>query len=141
MPSTETRIGVDAGAERERGENGELVGGVEAADVEGRVGLGVAEFLRLGEADAERQPLLLHARENVIAGAVEDAGDAPDRVAGEPLAQGLDDRHAAADRRLEGERDAVILGERASSTPCAASIALLAVTTGKPRDNAARTAS
>ncbi len=47
--------GVDLRAEGERGEDGELMGGVEAADVEGRVGLGVAEPLRLGEADVERQ--------------------------------------------------------------------------------------
>ena len=79
--------------------------GVEAADVEGRVGLGVAEPLRLGEADRERQPLRLHARQNVIAGAVENAADAMHRVAGEALAQRLDHGHAAADRRLEGQRD------------------------------------
>ena len=48
---------VDPRAEGERGEDGELVRGVEAADVEGRIGLGVAELLRLGEADVERQPL------------------------------------------------------------------------------------
>ena len=30
--------------------------GVEAADVEGRIGLGVAEPLRVGQADVERQP-------------------------------------------------------------------------------------
>ena len=68
------RRGVDARAEGERGENRELVSGVETADVECRVGLGVAELLRLGEADLERQPLGLHARENVIAGAVENSG-------------------------------------------------------------------
>ena len=34
-----------------------------------------------------------------------------------------------------------ISASRASSTPCAASIALLAVTTGKPRSSAAVTAS
>ena len=34
------------------------------------------------------------------------------RIAGEPLAQRLDDRDAAGDRRLEIERHAVLLGER-----------------------------
>jgi hypothetical protein len=36
------RLGVDFRAEGERGEDRKLVRGVEAADVEGRVGLGVA---------------------------------------------------------------------------------------------------
>ena len=105
MPSTWIASGVDPRAEGERGQDRELVGGVEAADVEGRIGLGVAEPLRLGEAVLEGELLQLHAREDVIAGAVEDAVDALDRIAGEALAQRLDDRNAAGDRRLEGERD------------------------------------
>ena len=111
MPSTETALGIDARAEGERGEDGELVRGVEAADVEGRIGLGVAEPLRLGEADFERQSVGLHAREDVVAGAVQDAADAPHRVAGQALAQRLDDGNAAADRRLERQRCAAALGE------------------------------
>ena len=105
------RARVDAGAEGERGEDRELMRGVEAADVEGRIGLGVAELLRFGEADVERQSFGLHAREDVVAGAVENAADAPHRIAGEPLAQGLDDGNAAADRRLEGQRGAAAFRE------------------------------
>ena len=104
--------------------------GVETADVEGRIGLGIAEALRLLQTFLEGELLLLHARQDVIAGAVENAIDALDRIAGEPLAQRLDDRNAAGDRRLEGERDMVLLGERGECEPCAASRALLAVTTG-----------
>ena len=98
------RRGVDLRAEGERGEDGELVGGVEAADVEGRIGLGVAEPLRVGEADVERQGLRLHPRQNVVAGAVENARDAADRVARQALAQRLDHRNAAPDRRLVKQR-------------------------------------
>ena len=54
MPSIGDRVGVDLGPESERGKDGDLVRGVEAADVEGRVGFGVAEALRLGEARRER---------------------------------------------------------------------------------------
>ena len=62
-------------------------------------------------------------------------------VAGEPFAQRLDDRNAAADRGLEVERAAVFLGElRRARTPCLASSALLAVTTGLPGSSAASTA-
>ena len=49
--------------------------------------------------------------EDVIAGAVEDAVDARHLVGGERLAQRLDDGDAAGDRRLEVERDALLLGE------------------------------
>ena len=53
-----------------------LLRGVVALDVEGRIGLGIAEPLRLAQAIVEGDALLLHAREDVIAGAVEDAVDA-----------------------------------------------------------------
>src|SRR5262249_36602312 len=81
-------------------------------DVEGRIGLRIAESLRLAQAILERDALLLHARGVVIAGAVEDAVDAGERIAVEPLAQRLHDRDAAGDRRLEIERRALPLGER-----------------------------
>ena len=87
------------------------MGGVEAADVEGRIGLRIAEPLRLLEAFRERQTLLVHAGEDVVAGAVEDAVDAGDAAAAEPLAQRLDDRDAARDRRLEAERRVMRLGQ------------------------------
>ena len=45
-------------------------------------------------------------------GAVQDAVDAFEPVAGEPLAQRLDDRDAAGDRRLERERQPRRLGPR-----------------------------
>ena len=40
-------------AERDRAHDRRLVRGVDAGDVEGRVGLGIAEPLRLGERDRE----------------------------------------------------------------------------------------
>ena len=104
-------LGRDARAEGERREDRELVRRVEAADVERRVGLGVAEPSAPPSDILEGQLFALHAREDVIAGAVENAIDAVDRIAGESLAQRLDDRNAAGDRRLEGERDTLLLGE------------------------------
>ena len=100
------RVRVDLGAEGNRRQQRQLVGGVVAVDVEGRVGLGVAQPLGCGEALGERQALVLHAGQDVVAGAVEDAVDAADRVAGEGLAQRLDDRDAAGRRGLEIEADA-----------------------------------
>ncbi len=98
------RAGVDPGAEGEGGENRELVRGVEAADVECGVRFRVAEPLRLGEAHVEWKVVRLHPRQDVVARAVEDARDARDLVASEALAQGLDDRDAAADGGLEKQR-------------------------------------
>ena len=48
------RVGVDLGAEGEARQDGELVGGVEALDVEGRIGLRIAEALRVREAVVRR---------------------------------------------------------------------------------------
>ncbi len=83
-----------------------------ALDVEGRIGLGITEALRLAQAFLERDTLLLHAREDVIAGAVEDAVDARKGVAVEAFAQRFHDRDTAGDRSLEIECDAMALGER-----------------------------
>ena len=81
-------------------------------DVERRIGLRIAEPLRVLQAVGKRQALLLHAGEDVIAGAVEDAVDARELVADEALAQRLDDRNAARDRGLEIQRHVIALGER-----------------------------
>ena len=82
-----------------------------------RVGLGVAQRLRLGQHVGEVAAGLAHRGQDVVAGAVEDAVDARDPVGGEPLAQRLDDRDAAGDRRLEGERDALRLGQARERRP------------------------
>ncbi len=100
------RVRIDLGTERQARQDRKLLRGVVAFDVEGRIGLGVAQTLRFTQAFVEREPVLLHAREDVIAGAVEDAVDARERVAVEPLAQRLHDRYAAGDRGFEIERDA-----------------------------------
>ncbi len=52
---------LDAGAEGKARQDRELLRGVVALDVESRIGLGIAEPLRLLQAIGERQALLLHA--------------------------------------------------------------------------------
>ena len=85
--------------------------GVVAFDVEGRIGLGITQALRFAQAFIEAETILLHARQDVITGAVEDAVDARERIAVEPFAQRLHDRNAAGNRGFEIERNAVALGE------------------------------
>ena len=48
---------IGRGAERQAGKQGELVRGVAAADVEGRIGLGIAERLRLLQHLGEGAPV------------------------------------------------------------------------------------
>ena len=101
---------VDARAEGDRGEERELLRRVDAADVERRVGLGVARALRLLEHLRVGRVLGLHPGQDVVAGAVHHPHEPGDGVAGEPLGQRLDHRDAARDRRLEAQRHARRLG-------------------------------
>ena len=105
------RLRIDARAEGQARQDRELLRGVVTFDVKRRIGLRIAQPLRLLEAFGEGQLLLRHTREDVIAGAVEDAVDARDRIAGESFAQCFHDRDGAADRGLEIERDAALLGK------------------------------
>ena len=51
---------IDLGAEGDRGQQRELVRGVDAVDVEARIGLGIAQALRLGEHVGEVAAALAH---------------------------------------------------------------------------------
>ena len=74
-------VGGHAGAKADGGEDGRLAGGIEAVDVGGRVGLGIALGLGVGEHVGVIGALGVHARQDVVGGAVEDAGDGEDLVA------------------------------------------------------------
>ena len=90
-------------AKGDRGQDGELVGGINALDVEGRIGLGVAQRLRLGQYFRKVAALLTHRGQDEIGGAVDDARHPFDAVAGQPFADRLDDWDAAGHRRLEAD--------------------------------------
>ena len=81
-----------------------------AVDVERGFRLGVAQALGIGEDLGELGSLELHPRQDVVAGAIDDAGDARDPVAGEGFAQGLDDRDAPGHRRFKSHHHAPGLG-------------------------------
>ena len=70
------RVERDRPAERQRRQDRQLVRRVDAVDVERRIGLGVAQLLRIGEHLGEFAAALAHLGQDVVAGAVEDAGDA-----------------------------------------------------------------
>src|SRR6516165_5106899 len=101
-----------AHSEGERGQQRKFVRSVEAADVKGWIGLGIAAGLRLFQDLGEAAPFGHHQREDVIAGAIEDAVDAADGIALQALADGLDDRNAARNSALKIQRDTLLLGKR-----------------------------
>ena len=82
---------------RERGQDPDLVRGVVAVNVQVRRRLGVTELLRVGQHVGEFRAFEFHARQDVIAGAVDDAVKRGDAVADKSFAQRLDDGNAAAD--------------------------------------------
>ena len=109
--------------EGDGGEDGGLVGGVHAGDVERRVGFSIAALLRFCEDFLVGAAGFQHRARDEVAGAVEDAGDAFDFGADKAVAQYTDDRDAARDGGFEqevhvllggkgGERNAVLGDQR-----------------------------
>ena len=86
----------------------QLVRGIDAFDVEGRIRLGIPLALGFLQNIGKRRALGAHFREDEIAGAVDDAGDPFDAVGTQSFAQRLDDRNTAADRGLEGHHHALL---------------------------------
>ena len=89
-------VGGNAGAKADGGEDRRLAGGIEAVDVGGRVGLGIALGLCIGEHVGVIGALGVHARQDVVGGAVEDAGDGQDLVAHQIVLKRAHDGDAAA---------------------------------------------
>ena len=138
-------LGIDAGeidrpAEGDAGEDRQLVRGIDAVDVEARIGLGVAELLRLGEHLGELAAALAHRRQDVVRGAVEDAVDARDSgcrrgFRASVLMIGMPPATAASKASATPASSA----RAASAVPCSAISALLAVTTCLPCASAVST--
>ena len=128
------RSGCTSARERRRAEDRQLRARVVALHVVGGIGLGVAELLRLPQRVAESRAAVRHAREDVVARAVEDARARArcDRRRGRP--ERGDDRDAAGDRALEAQVAAAARGHaRAAPPPRCAISCLFAVTTDLPR--------
>ncbi|KAF5293037.1 hypothetical protein FQA39_LY19380 [Lamprigera yunnana] len=127
-------------AEGDGAHQGDFVRGVHAFDVEGGVGLGIAQALGFFEHHVKVQALVAHFGQDEVGGAVDDAGDPLDLVGRQPLAQRFDDGDATGHRRLI---KATITPFSAAalkiSVPCTASSALLAVTTCLPAAMASST--
>ena len=103
-------VGGDPGVERDGGQDRGLGRGVVALDVGGRVGLGVAQRAGVGQGVRVVGAGAVHRRQDVVGGAVDDAGHPQHRVAGQRLGQRADHRDRAGDRGLEVQVDVGVLG-------------------------------
>ena len=83
--------------ERERGEDGCLLGGIESLDVSGRVGFGVSQFGRHREGGLHRFTVGVDAVENEVRRTVDDSENAVDTVTGQRLAQRANNRNGSSD--------------------------------------------
>src|SRR5437879_3495659 len=95
---------------RERSQDTDFVEGVVAVDVQRRFGLGVTLALGFLEHRIEFGALAFHAREDVIAGAVDDAVKVRYAIPDKPSPQRFDDGNAAAHAGLVIKIGTVILG-------------------------------
>ncbi|MNS93113.1 hypothetical protein D3C72_1272690 [compost metagenome] len=97
-------------AESDRSQDGQLVRGIDAFNVESRVGFGVTQRLGFGQHVREGAALLTHFGEDEVAGAVDDAGQPVDVVGRQAFADGLDHRDATGHGRFEGDDHALLAG-------------------------------
>ena len=92
------------------GQDRQLLRGIAAVDVHGRIGLGKAQLLRLRQGVGVALAAILHLREDEVARAVEDSVNRLDLVGHQRLVDGRDDRNPASHGRLEGDRPADAAG-------------------------------
>src|SRR5579863_6214489 len=102
---------VDRGTKGDRRQKREFVRRVDTVDVEARIGLRIAELLRLGQHLGEVASALAHGRKNIVRRPVQDTVDAVDVIGSKTFAQRLDDGDTAGNSGLEGKRDALLLVE------------------------------
>ena len=104
-------VRVDAEAEAQVVQDGDLADGVDALDVGGGIFLGIAVVLCNLQGVLEGEVLEDHLGEDEVRGSVQDAVDFFNIVAGEVECDGTQNRNSAADACLEHVVDVVLLGD------------------------------
>ena len=130
--------GIEPLPERQPREDHELVDRIVALDVAARIGLGVAQLLRVLEDLVVRPAVLGHRGQDVVRRAVDDAAHPADLVRGEVRGDAC--RAPGSHRRRRprtGARAPVWRAAASSSGPWCAMTCLLAVTTALPARSAA----
>ena len=103
---------LDWNTKSHRGQDGGLVRGIKTFDIKTRIGFGVTQGLRLRQHGFKAQAFIAHLAQNEIRSAVDDASHPLNAVAGESLAQSLDDGNAHRHRAFKRHHDAVLLRGR-----------------------------
>ena len=103
-------VGGHPGVEGDGGQDRGFGRGVVAFDVGGGIGLGVAERAGVGQGAVVVGAGAVHLGQDVVGGAVDDAGHPQHRVAGQRLGQRADHRDGAGDCRLEIQVDMRVFG-------------------------------
>ncbi len=96
--------------EGQGGQDHQLMGGVGAVHVKGRVRLGIAQHLGLLQGLAEGDTPLLHGGEDIVAGAVDNARQPLDAVGPQAFPQCLDNGDAAGNGTLEHHHHRLLAG-------------------------------
>src|SRR5208282_299169 len=94
-------VGVQLPAERQFGQDFQLLRRVVAIDIERRIGFRKALGLRLAKRFLELDPILGHAGKNVIAGTVQNAAQLLNIISNQTVPQSADNRNAAANAGFE----------------------------------------
>ena len=104
-------VGINVLAEGQGGQDADLAAGVVAVHVGGGVLLGIAVVLGLLQGLLKGQASADHPGEDIVGGAVEDAGDLGQLVGGQAGGEGPQDGDAATHAGLEEIAHAVLLGQ------------------------------
>ena len=104
------RSGFTEHAQSGAGQDGELGAGVEAVNVFGGIGFGETKLLRFFQRVGKRNSRAFDSRQDVVAGAVENAAELDEFVSGEAFLEAGDDGDASGNRGAECDVSVVLRG-------------------------------
>src|SRR5437763_15709339 len=104
--------GMDGVSKSDARENCDLVTRIKAVNVEGWIGFSIAGCLRLLQRLAEPNPALLHLRQDVVAGAVQNSVNRLDAVSGQRLRNGADYRDTSSNAGFNANGKIFPAGQR-----------------------------
>ena len=92
-------------------QNGQLGAGIAAVEIFGGVGLGISAGLRFFQRLAERNPGVLDAAQNVVAGSIQNSGNAVQAVSAQAGAQRGENGHSSGHRGAELKLASLLRGQ------------------------------
>ena len=105
------RARINLGSKGQARQQSQFMCRIKPTDIKSRVSLGITQSLRVRETGIISEALKLHARQHIIAGAVQYAGNTRNAVSGHGFAQSFNDRNAAGDSGFIIERNRIFFGQ------------------------------